>query len=153
MLAFLVLPHDSDILLLTMKKVWIICLYLRLTGNPTQRSVHGVNLEDGVVFTYIYIKEASPFKVHVSSLWSVLDIKLVKLSHVLKESADAAFEHNKIRKTGIYLYSRSAERTNCTLPVGSLDQCRSGRKKQQNTSQHDLWTCQQVDLSALSFVI
>lgn len=88
--------------------------------------------------TYINIKEASPFKVHVSSLWSVLDIKLVKLSHILKESADAAYEHNKSRKTGGYLHCHSAETTNCTLPVGSLDPCRSGRKKEQNTSQHEL---------------
>lgn len=35
------------------------------------------------------VAEASPLKVHVSPLWSVLDIKLVKLCHFLKDRVDA----------------------------------------------------------------
>lgn len=43
----------------------------------------------------IYNIEVSPFKVHVSSLWSVLNVKLVKLSHFLKDNVVAAYENNK----------------------------------------------------------
>lgn len=41
------------------------------------------------------VAAASPSKVHVSSLGSVLNVKVVKLGHFLKDREDAACENNK----------------------------------------------------------